>query len=230
MPIHTPTAARRREDNDDPLRQWRRRDLLAAGALAAALMPWRALAATPGPALPPTPAQTAGPFYPQTPPADSDADLTRVAGRSDTARGVPVAIAGRILDRSAVPVAGALVEIWQCDAFGRYHHPLDGGGADPGFQGYGRCLSAADGSYQFRTIKPVAYGPRTPHIHFRISARGLPPLITQMYIAGEPGNDRDFVLAAIRDPAARDRVIVPLTAASVADAKLAGTFDIVLAG
>ncbi len=214
-------------------RRWPRRQWLiaSAGAVTTALLPWRAFAATPGPLSAATPAQTAGPFYPQNQPIDSDADLTRVAGRTDVARGVHVAINGRILDRSLAPVAAALVEIWQCDALGRYHHPLDGGGADPGFQGYGRCLSAADGTYQFRTIRPVAYGARTPHIHFRISARGFAPLVTQMYVAGEPGNERDFVLAAIRDPAARDRVIVPLTAAApVADVKLVGIFDIVLAG
>lgn len=204
------------------------RRVVLTGAIGTVVLASRAFASAP--LLPPTPAQTAGPFYPASPPLDSDADLIRVAGRGDVARGTPLAITGRVLDARGRPVPGALIEIWQCDALGRYHHPLDGGGADPAFQGYGRTEANAAGLYRFRTIRPVAYGARTPHVHFRITAPGVPALTTQMYVAGEPRNAQDFVLAAIRDPAARARVIVPLAPApDGAGVDLIANFDIVLA-
>jgi protocatechuate 3,4-dioxygenase beta subunit len=88
-------------------------------------------------------------------------------------------------------------------------------------------VTTDDGSYRFRTIRPVPYPGRTPHIHFAIMAPGRPRLVTQMYVAGEPGNARDGVYLAIRDPAARARVTVALDPAQEPDA-LAGRFDIVL--
>ena len=79
------------------------------------------------------------------------------------------------------------------------------------------------------TIRPVSYPGRTPHIHFAVSGPGFPHLVTQMYIAGEPQNERDGVLMGVRDPTARSRLIVPLRPAPDAEAgALAGTFDIVL--
>jgi protocatechuate 3,4-dioxygenase beta subunit len=100
--------------------------------------------------------------------------------------------------------------------------------ADENFQGYGQTLTDAAGVYSFRTIRPVPYPGRTSHIHFAVSARNMPRFITQMYVAGEPQNDRDGVLNALRDPSARARLIVPLRPASEPNA-LVGTFDIVLA-
>ena len=91
--------------------------------------------------------------------------------------------------------------------------------------------SDASGSYAFRTIKPVAYPGRTPHIHFAITAPGRAPLITQMYVAGEPLNARDGILNGIADRRQRDSVIVKLEPGDGIEAQaLAGTFDIVLAG
>src|SRR5439155_14188585 len=118
------------------------------------------------------------------------------------------------------------------DANGRYHHIRDdraGAPLDDNFQGYGQTTTDGIGGYRFRTIRPVAYAGRTPHIHFSVSSRGIPRFITQMYIAGEPQNERDGVLMSVRDPAARDRLIVPLRPGpeSERDA-LAGIFDIVL--
>ena len=208
----------------------RRRVLAASLAGAAGLLligRMRAFAA-----LPPTPQQTAGPFYPQSFPADSDNDLTHVAGRPKTAGGVPTQVAGRVLDRNGRPMDGARVEIWQCDANGRYHHVRDDRAdrvRDSNFQGYGQTVTDAAGTYRFLTIRPVPYPGRTPHIHFAVSAPGLPRFVTQMYIAGEAGNERDTLLLAIRDPAARSRLVVALDAApQVGPGGLAGRFDIVL--
>lgn len=176
-----------------------------------------------------TPRQTAGPFYPRIKPADLDTDLVRVAGRPGLAQGTLTRITGRVVDPRGRPVPNALVEIWQCDALGRYHHPRDGGGLDPNFQGYGRTETDGEGGYGFRTIRPVPYPGRTPHIHFAVAARDFAPLTTQMYVAGEPGNDGDFVLNRIADPEARASVMVTLDRASDgADHVLAGTFQIVL--
>ncbi|MGC2202851.1 MAG: protocatechuate 3,4-dioxygenase, partial [Stellaceae bacterium] len=178
----------------------------------------------------PTPRQTAGPFYPLEFPADCDNDLVQIAGRSGTAKGTVTYVTGRVLDLTGRAISGARIEIWQCDTNGRYHFVHDNGAARPlddNFQGYGQTLTDAEGGYRFRTIRPVPYSGRTAHIHFAVSGAGLPRFTTQMYVAGEPLNERDGVLMGVRDPAARARLIVPLRPAAEADA-LAGRFDIVL--
>ena len=183
-------------------------------------------------ALPATPAQTAGPFYPLSFPADSDNDLVQIAGHGGTAKGTVTYVTGRVLDPAGRPRSGARVEIWQCDANGRYHYVRDGrvdGPLDENFQGYGQTVTDAAGNYRFRTIRPVPYPGRTPHIHFAVSGAGLPRFTTQMYVAGEPLNERDGVLMGIRDPAARARLIVPFGPAPETETSaLAGTFDIIL--
>ena len=206
----------------------RRALALVAGATAVGLLPLRGLAS----GLAATPRQTAGPFYPEVKPLDSDTDLVHVTGQAEPAAGTVTDVLGRVLDTSGRPVTDALVEIWQCDAFGHYHHPQDaarrGGRADPRFQGYGRTASAKDGGYRFRTIRPVPYPGRTPHIHFTIATQGF-SLTTQMYVEGEPLNETDFILSRIRDPAERARVIVPLEPARSGEVGgLIGIFDIVL--
>lgn len=175
-----------------------------------------------------TPRQTPGPFYPQRLPADADQDLTRVEGRHDRAAGEFVQVTGRVTDNTGRPLAGARIEIWQCDAFGYYHHPRDRGGrADPNFQGYGSLLLGENGLYRFITIRPVAYPGRAPHIHFAVSGPGVPRLTTQMYLADHPQNARDFLYNSIRDPDARDAVTVAFAAG--ADGNPAqGQFDLVL--
>jgi protocatechuate 3,4-dioxygenase beta subunit len=183
-------------------------------------------------ALPPTPQQTAGPFYPQSFPADSDNDLLHVAGHAESAKGTLTRVSGRILDREGRPLSGTRVEIWQCDQNGRYHHVGDGGGgrkSDDNFQGFGRTVTNAAGTYDFTTIRPVPYPGRTPHIHFAVVAPGLAPFVTQMYVEGEPLNERDPVLRGVRDPADRTRLIVPLRLApEIGPEALAGKFDIVI--
>jgi protocatechuate 3,4-dioxygenase beta subunit len=181
-----------------------------------------------------TPAQTEGPFYPTDWSGDVDNDLVVVTGEAAHAQGQITHILGRILDTSGAPIPDAAIEIWQCDATGIYRHPRDTHWLrkrDGGFQGCGRARSTANGAYAFRTIKPVAYPGRTPHIHFAITAPGRSPLITQMYVAGEPQNARDGILNAISDRRQRDSVIVRLQPGDGIEASaLAGSFDIVLAG
>lgn len=179
--------------------------------------------------LSPTPAQTEGPFYPVELPPDTDWDLLRLAGSDHQALGTVTYVSGRILDRSGRPVPGMRVEIWQCDAKGRYRHPGDARGPrDDGFQGFGRVVTDADGGYRFRTIRPVPYPGRTPHIHFAVLPPQAPRLVTQMYVAGEPLNERDFVLNKIPDGEARARLIVALEPSGEEAGALQGHFDIVL--
>lgn len=156
-----------------------------------------------------TPPQIEGPFYPPELPAESDADLTRVAGRRERALGSIVVVIGRVTDELCSPLAGAVVDVWQANAAGRYAHPADPNDAplDPGFQGFARMTTGADGSYRFTTIKPGAYPAsrtwmRPPHIHFQVTAAGRPPLTTQMYFASEELNERDLF---IRDLPGVDR-------------------------
>lgn len=180
-----------------------------------------------------TPRQTAGPFYPPDWSGDADWDLVRVTGEAARAQGRVTHLAGRVTDIGGAPIAGARVEIWQCDANGRYHHPGDAGRGRPldrGFQGRGHAITDSGGGYRFRTIRPVPYPGRTPHIHFRVQAAGRPDLVTQMYVEGEPGNESDFLLRRIRDPRERAAVIVRLNPADrIETGALAGTFDIVMA-
>ena len=140
--------------------------MLAAPGL---LVPRAALAA----ARSPTPAQTEGPFYPETLPADRDADLTRVAGRTEAARGTRLYLSGEVVDDDGPAAAGDRRRMWQCDSFGRYHHAGDEGRPrDDNFQGFGISATDERGRYAFKTIRPVPYGGRPPHLHFRLAWQG----------------------------------------------------------
>lgn len=195
-----------------------------AAALVFAPIVWRgARAQAPVPRIL-TPAQTEGPFYPVALPNDSDNDLLR-NGSLRYARGQPAWVDGSVTDLAGQPVAGAQVEIWQCDEAGHYHHPGDGGRADPAFQGFGRVTAGADGRYRFRTIRPAAYAGRTPHIHVKVKLGGRDLLTTQMYVAGEPRNERDFLWRQLSE-SQRAALTVPFHA--VADG-LQASFPIVVA-
>lgn len=177
-----------------------------------------------------TPRQAEGPFYPLTLPLDKDNDLVTVAGSSSIARGEITNVVGRVLDEQGRPLSDVLVEIWQCNAYGRYHHEGDDRAEvplDPNFQGYGQFVTGTDGAYRFRTIKPVAYPGRAPHIHFKLKGKAVKPLTTQMYVEGAPENETDFLLRGVRDPLLRSAIIVPLKPAP-ASSELVGNFDIVL--
>jgi protocatechuate 3,4-dioxygenase, beta subunit len=165
-----------------------RRTLAAAIVIAPAF--WLGAHAQSAPALRATPSQIEGPFYPVAIPKDSDFDLLR-NGDQSYPNGQSTWVEGNISDLSGKPVAGALVEIWQCDHDGHYHHPGDGGKADQRFQGFGRVAVGSDGSYRFRTMRPVPYTGRTPHIHVKVKLGNRELLTTQLYVAGDPGNARD---------------------------------------
>jgi protocatechuate 3,4-dioxygenase beta subunit len=159
-----------------------------------------------------TPAQTEGPFYPVEIPKDSDFDLLR-NGALTYARGQPAWVEGSVRDVEGRPVSGAVVEIWQCDESGHYHHPGDGGPADPAFQGFGRVTVDAAGAYRFRTIRPAPYSGRTPHIHFKVKLAGRELLTTQMYVAGDPHNARDGLWRSL-DADGRAALTRPFVAAA----------------
>jgi protocatechuate 3,4-dioxygenase beta subunit len=171
---------------------------IGAGALAAG-------AHAQGSALSPTPAQTEGPFYPPNPMVERDADLTRIAGRTQRALGQIVEVRVRVLDRTGRPVRGASLDLWQANAAGKYDHPNDTNDApkDPNFQGFARLASDSAGLVRIVTVKPGSYPSgrrmRTPHLHWRISA-GRADLTTQMYFPGEALNESDRVLSRLADP------------------------------
>jgi len=183
-------------------------------------------------ALAPTPEQTAGPFYP--PPADrfadTDRDLVKVASRVREAGGEVMLLEGRVLDRTGAPVPGALIEIWQCDANGRYLHRADTASAAPrdrGFQGYGAVKVDSEGRYRFRTIRPVPYPGRTPHIHARVLRPDGSQLITQVYLRDHPRNAGDFLFRRLGRAAQEAASITPVVNAG---GDLAAEFDFVVRG
>ncbi len=178
-----------------------------------------------------TPRQTEGPFYPNRIPLDTDNDLLIINDTITPAVGTITHLSGRILDRRGDPIRNAVVEIWQVDNNGVYLHSgsMNRDRRDSNFQGFGRFLTGASGEYYFRTIKPVPYPGRTPHIHFAVKLKGQEKFTTQCYIKGEPRNERDSILNGIRDPKARASVIVdflPLKGSLIGE--LVARFDIVL--
>jgi protocatechuate 3,4-dioxygenase beta subunit len=138
--------------------------------------------------MPATPEQTPGPWYPQSLPLDVDNDLVRIVGQNRDAVGDVTHVFGRVLDTDGAPIQQVRVEIWQVDSNGRYHHVVDGrsslGELDPYFQGYGTTITANDGSYRFRTIRPVAYSRRSPHIHFAVTLPTGNKFVTQDVCSG----------------------------------------------
>jgi protocatechuate 3,4-dioxygenase beta subunit len=128
----------------------------------------------------------------------------------------------RVVDEDGAPVGGAVVEIWHANAAGKYIHPNDShdAPADPNFYGAARVVAGEDGVVTLRTVKPGAYPVpdssgwwRPPHVHFSVFGRvWLSRLVTQMYFPGEPLNEADAVLNAVRDPDARGRCIARLAA------------------
>ena len=176
----------------------------------------------------PTPRQPAGPFYPEELPLDNDNDLTRVEEQKQPASGRITDLGGRILDRNGRPLGGLRIEIWQCDINGRYRHPRDSGDRpiDPGFQGIGHTMTDHLGHYRFRTIRPVPYPGRTPHIHVAVFPDGERPFITQLYVAGDPRNPGDFLYQRVPDTY-RHLVTTEFRPSEVANIDFTAKWDIV---
>lgn len=195
---------------------------LVLGAAAAITMP--ALAATRRALAP----MSDGPFYPARGwrdkgpfSGDWDADLTRVErnGRVAIARGEHLGMQALVADIEGRLVDNAEVEIWQCDVMQTYRHPdvaAPSGRFDEGFQGYGSVRSGKDGAFSLRTIKPVVYPGRTPHIHLKLRHATFGELTTQLFLAGDPGNARDFLWRAVpqADRTALEMLLQPAAAES----------------
>ena len=178
-----------------------------------------------------TPAQTEGPFYPKQLPLDTDNNLIAINDAVTPAVGRITHLTGKLLAQTGSPIRNAEVEIWQCDNNGVYLHPgsSNAGKRDTNFQGFGRFSTGSSGEYYFRTIQPVPYPGRTPHIHFKIKKAGLPEFTTQCYIKGHPQNSNDGVLRGIKDSRQKESVMVdfvPLKDSPVGE--LSAHFDIVL--
>ena len=214
------------------------RRALLAGLGAGALLPPTALGRDTQDRLPVTPSDVEGPFYPAVPPADADNDLLRVAvptqrpdpGQTELAPGRAVYLQGQVLDPGGGYVAGARVELWQCDHGGVYHHPHAPGQADARFQGYGSTTTAWQGDYHFRTIRPVPYVGRTPHIHLRVTAPGYRSLTTQLYDAARVQENALDQLYLRHAPAQRELLSLrfqPLKSGPMGP--LSARFDVVLA-
>ena len=145
-----------------------------------------------------------GPFYPIHEQAERDFDLTRFNRTSERAEGELVIVEGHVLDDAGNPVAGAFVDVWQANTWGRYHHEKDPNPAprDPNFQGWAQIVADKQGRYRLLTIKPGAYPVdknwvRPPHIHFKVAKRGYHDLTTQMFFEGESLNDDDQLFLAL---------------------------------
>lgn len=177
-----------------------------------------------------TPRLTEGPFFPNDDmPTDRDNDLLVVGDAATPALGPVVHLQGRVLTKSGEPVKDATVHIWQVDSTGAYIHRGSVGHAkrDRNFQGYGAFETGRDGAYKFRTLRPVRYPGRTPHIHLAVDRKGQSRFSTQVIDASDPQTARDGVLLSIRDPAKRSLVLREFSPAA-GKAEAVVEFDVVL--
>lgn len=168
------------------------------------------MAGVPNTALAPTPSQTVGPYLSlgMTWMTVDDLAPPGVAGQR-------IRVSGRLLDGDGKPVTDGMIEIWQANAAGRYHHPGDDSSRplDPRFLGFGRIPTGADGGFRFATVKPGPVpGPgnrwQAPHLLVAVFMRGiLKQLWTRLYFADEAANAEDPVLALVADPARRQTLI-----------------------
>ena len=189
-----------------------------------------------------TPSEITGPVFGQNILHELDNDLImNFAMPGQSAQGPRIVVHGLVLDERGRPVPEVLIEFWQANAAGRYRHKKDGYLAplDPNFGGCGRTISAADGSYSFRTIRPGPYpwpngvnDWRPAHIHFSIFGTGFAQrLITQMYFEGDPLIKLDPMIGGLPDPRAVEQLIATLDMSrTIPMDATAYKFDIVLRG
>ena len=189
--------------------------------------------------LPRTLSELSGPVFGEDTVSEGDADLTQ--GHAGEPLGERIIVSGRLLGPDGKPIRGALIEVWQANAAGRYRHRNDVHPAplDPNFTGAGRTLTDDDGHYRFVSIKPGAYpwqnhdnAWRPAHVHFSIFGRAFTQrLATQMYFPGDPLFQADPIFNSIREPKARDRMISSFDwETTTPEWALGFRFDIVLGG
>lgn len=157
-----------------------------------------------------TPQMTEGPFYPDELPLDTDNDLLLINDATTPSVGAITHLSGSVVTTSGQPLRNGLVEIWQVDHNGAYLHSGSSNAdkRDKTFQGYGRFSTDREGRYYFRTIRPVPYPGRTPHIHVAVSKNGKRLLTTQMLIKGHEQNAKDGLFQRITDPVLREAILV----------------------
>lgn len=178
-----------------------------------------------------TPQMTEGPFYPDKLPLDTDNDLLIINDSITPAVGEITHLSGRILSAAGEPIRNAFVEIWQVDNKAVYLHSADRTGKSPdqNFQGYGRFLTDSKGQYYFRTIKPVPYPGRTPHIHVAVSKNGHRLWTTQLFVRGHEGNARDGIFQRLGDAKMQELVspeFKPIPGSKIGE--LTANFDVIV--
>jgi protocatechuate 3,4-dioxygenase, beta subunit len=189
--------------------------------------------------LPHTLSEITGPVYGHDKLRPGDNDLTK--GHAGAPLGERMVVTGRVMDEDGRPVPNTLVELWQCNASGRYHHPVDQHDAplDPNFTGAGRTVTGPDGSYRFMTVKPGAYpwrnhanAWRPAHLHFSLFGPSfMTRLVTQMYFPGDPLLAYDPIFNSVPDIKARDSMICSFDLAlTMPEFALGYRFDMVLRG
>ena len=186
------------------------------------------------PPSPPSPYCTIGPFFPFEF-VDCFTDLTQFEGRQ--ARGQHIVLAGRVVEEGNLPTVNVILEIWQPDAGGVFRHPLDPrfADADPGFFGWGRTRTDAQGRYTFRSVMPGSYVEngvaRCPHMNLMVLAIGLTRrLVTTVFFADSPDGVNDPVLNCVSDPAARRRLFATRDPSLDAGPIPGYRFDLILRG
>jgi protocatechuate 3,4-dioxygenase beta subunit len=189
--------------------------------------------------VPQTLSELSGPLFGHTKFSPFDSDLTKQHAGDPI--GERIIVSGRVMDESGLPVRGALIEVWQTNAAGRYRHKVDQHDAplDPNFSGCGRLLTDDSGAYRFTTIKPGSYpwknhynAWRPAHIHFSIFGAGLlTRLVTQMYFPGDPLLLHDPIYNCVNDEAAKRRMISSFDLENtIPDTALAFHYNIILRG
>jgi protocatechuate 3,4-dioxygenase, beta subunit len=189
--------------------------------------------------LPHTLSEVTGPVFGHGEVVPADLDLT--ARHAGEPLGERIVVSGRVLDDGGRPVAGALVEVWQANAAGRYRHDVDQHAAplDPNFDGYGRAITDGEGRYRFVSVKPGAYpwrnhpnAWRPAHVHFSLFGPAFATrLVTQMYFPGDPLLPFDPIWNGIPDAAARTRLVSAFDwETTVPERALGYRFDLVLRG
>jgi protocatechuate 3,4-dioxygenase, beta subunit len=189
--------------------------------------------------LPHTLSEVTGPVFGHDKVRPDDNDLTK--GHAGHPLGERMIVTGRVMDEDGRPVPNTLVELWQCNASGRYHHPVDQHDAplDPNFTGAGRSVTGPDGTYRFMTVKPGAYpwrnhanAWRPAHLHFSLFGPSfMTRLVTQMYFPGDPLLAYDPIFNSVPDIKARDSMICSFDLGlTMPEFALGYRFDIVLRG